>query len=242
MRVCIVDDDDVFSQKAEYAVRKYFSDAREEVRIFRYGEGYSLLDSLDGDRNYDLYFLDVEMPEMDGLELAGRILTRDIGARIVLLTSHEKYAVPGFKIRAYYYILKDEYAEEIPVLLDRIRKETLSDEEEGKYYLIQNEVKGERIRFDEILYLTKEKKYVLFHLRGGREYKERTALGEACKRLPKDKFIVVDKGYVINMQYVSGWTGTEIKLGSGADRTEIPVSRRLSAGVKDALTQFWRKK
>ncbi len=231
----------VFSQKAERAVREYFSGGKEEVQISLYGEGYSLLNSMEKGRNYDLYFLDVEMPEINGLELAQKVYALDDRARIVLVASHEKYAISGYKVRAYYFILKDEYMAEIPAVLDRMENESQKDGGCEEYYLIPNKVWGKKIRFRDIVYLTKEKKYVTFHCRGGREYRERIALGEAYKKLPQDKFIFADKGFVINMQYVSSWTGTAIKLDNGADMIEVPVSRRLSAEVKERLAWFWKK-
>ncbi len=246
MKICIVDDDLIFAQKAENTVKEYFSSCGEEVQVSKYGEGYSVLSAMEKGWNYDLYFVDVEMPQINGLELAQKIHEREQDARIVLLTSYEKYAFPSYKLKAYYYILKDEFKAEIPTVLERLATEKKTRDwgsgDKEDYYLIQNGILGKRVKLDDILYLTKEKKYVIFHCKDGLEYKERIALTEAYRKLPRTCFILVDKGSVINMRHVSGWNGFMIRLDDGADRIEVPVSRRMSREVKDALARFWRRK
>lgn len=242
MKVCIVDDEIAFSKKVDERVCGYFSEKDEAVTIAQYCDSYSLLNALEGGLKFDIYFLDIEMPDISGIELARKIRAADESVYIVLLTSYEKYAIPGYKIGAYYYILKHEYLSEIPFVLDRIRTETWGRKKREQYYLIQNETSGNRIKLNDILYLKKEKKYVRFHLMDGKEYKERVSLGKAYGELLQEQFVYVDKGCIINMNHVVGWTSSVIKLEIGTDVIEIPMSRRMSSDVKDQLTLFWRKK
>ena len=242
MKICIVDDDQDFAVQVEGILKKYFANGREEVRITRYGEGGRLIDAIKRGETYDLCFTDVEMPGMDGLELAGRIHVLDGRIKIVLLTSYEKYALPSYKVRAYYYILKDAYEAEIPLVLDRLREERDNAEREGAYYSIYNDWGGSKVQLQDIVYLSKDLKYVEFHCRNGQVYKERNTLKDLYKKLPQDQFLLVDRGSVINMRYVSGWTQDGIKLDLGNGRIVVPVSRRLKVEVKDALARFWRKR
>lgn len=242
MKVCIVDDEIAFSKKVKERVYEYFTERNEAVSIAQYYDGCCLLDALEEEQKFDIYFLDIEIPDINGMELAQKIRKMDESVYIVLLTSYTKYAIPGYKIKAYYYILKNEYLTEIPFVLDRVRDEIREHEKREKYYLIRNEISGNRINLNDILYIKKEKKYVRFHLKDGKEYRERTSLGKVYGELSREQFIHVDKGCIINMSCVVGWTGATIKLEKGTDVIEIPMSRRMSSDVKNQLTLFWRKK
>lgn len=236
IRIAIVDDEKGFSVKAEEIVRNYFEEIKESVSVRWYAEGSVLLDELDLNKNFDIYFLDVEMPGINGLDLAREIKSREADADIVFLSAYEKYAVPSYKVRAYYYILKEEYRSEIPVILRQIWQERLDAEKD--YYVIENTSCGKRIRLDDIQYLLREKKYVIFRCAGGKEYRERGALGEIYRRLPRNRFVYIDRGYIVNLKHVSDWDGNTIRLASGM---ELTVSRRMNSAFKDALVQFWRE-
>lgn len=243
MRIVIVDDDRVFSEKVEGIIRDFFTGIEEDVCVRRYGEGYTLLDELTGKRNYDIYFLDVVMPGINGLVLAQRIKAMEGDARIVFLSAYEKYALSSYKIQVCYYILKQEYKKELPVILERIWGEIQQERTKRleSCYVIQNHIWGKKIWFDDILYLTKEKKYTVFHCMDGKEYKERAALGEVYGKMPHEGFIYVNRGHVINMKYVSGWEGDVIRLCSSTGDMELSVSRRMAPMVKEYLGRYWRK-
>lgn len=234
-RMVIIEDDMVFSELIERTIKIFYGQIKEPVSVNRYSKGSILLDELSMGGRYDIYFLDVEIPEIDGLELARRIKSIEADADIVFVSAYAKYAVPSYKIRACCYILKEEYKAEIPAILKRIKQERLDKAKD--YYVIQNTAYGARMWMDDIMYLTREKKYVIFRCVNGREYKERGSLGDVYRRLPQDRFVYIDRGYIINLQHVSEWEGDVIRLHSGV---ELIASRRMHLAFKDALARYWR--
>lgn len=159
-RIVIVDDDMFFSETIEKNIKYFYEQIKEPVSVNQYSKGSILLDELSMGRSYDIYFLDVEMPEIDGLELARRIKSLEADADIVFVSAYSKYAVPSYKIRACYYILKEEYKVEIPAILKRIRQECL--DKANDYYIVQNMAYGKRMRMDDIMYLMREKNTLFF--------------------------------------------------------------------------------
>lgn len=234
IRIVIVDDNKDFAERTEKIIQKFFEEIKETVLIRQYKEGSALLDELAINRNYDIYFLDVEMPGINGLELARKIKAVETDADIVFISAHEKYAIPSYKIHACYYILKEEYKSEIPVILKQIWQEHLDDEKDC--YVIQSVSYGKRMRLNDIMYLMRDKKYVLFHCVDGKEYRERGSLGGVYCKLPHNRFVYIDRGYIVNLKHVSGWEGDIIKLGSSI---ELAASRRMILAFKDALAQYW---
>lgn len=71
----------------------------------------------------DAAFLDIEMPEMDGFQLAGRILDLQSWAAVVFVTAYDEYAVEAFRINALDYLLKPVDKKRLNETLDRIRQE-----------------------------------------------------------------------------------------------------------------------
>jgi len=236
MRIVIVDDNLDFSEKAESVIKDFFNKINEQVLVSRYCEGGRLVDELEMNKNYDIYFLDVEMPRINGLELAQRIKNIEVDADIVFISAYARYAIPSYKIRAYYYILKEEYRTEIPIILKRIWQERLDQARD--YYVIQNTAYGKRIQLDDIMYLIREKKYVLFCCINGNKYKERGSLNDVYCKLPHDRFVYIDRGYIINLKYVSDWEGDVVRLQGGV---ELIASRRMCVTFKDALARYWRE-
>ncbi len=71
----------------------------------------------------DILFLDIEMPEYDGLTVAGEIRKKDEDVRIVFLTSHREYIQKAFVVRAYRYLYKPYQRTEIHEVLEDATKE-----------------------------------------------------------------------------------------------------------------------
>ena len=236
MRIVIVDDDMDFSKKVERSIHNFFEEINEAVFVRRYSEGSVLLNELAANGNYDIYLLDVKLPGINGLDLAQRIKNNETDADIIFISAYARYAVPSYKIRAYYYILKEEYKVEIPVVLKRIWQERLNEAED--YYVIQNTAYGKRIRLDDIMYLMREKKYVVFYCIDGSKYKERGSLGEVYCKLSHDRFVYINRGYIINLKHVSSWDGDVVRL---RNNDTLIASRRMSMAFKDALARYWRE-
>lgn len=232
MRIAIVDDDIFFTEKVERTLKTYFEEKRDPVKI-QCCDAEALLKELEVQNGYDIYFVDVEMLGMDGLELAEKIHEIDARARVVFLTSFEKYAYQGYRVKAYYYMMKDAYQEELPQVLERVQKE---EESEKDYYRILTETRYCKFKMSDILYLTKEKKYAMFHCVDGSEYRERKSVENVYHSLPQERFVVVNRGIVVNMKYVMKYGKMELTMQDGK---VFLVSRRENVIVKRKLADYF---
>lgn len=235
VRIAIVDDDIYFAEAVEKQTEAFFVLKGESVEIWK-GCGKDLLEILEKRQNFEIYFFDVEMPEMDGVDLAEKVRAFDPGGRVILLTAYDRYALQGIRLGVYYYILKDHYEPELFRILERIYKEGEAEKEE--YYFISTEVSGYRIRINDIMYLTKEKKYTIFHCLEDMLYKERDSLGNVSGRLPQDRFVTVNRGTIVNLKHILSLEKLDLTMRDG---NVLPVSRYEKTRVLDKLAEYWRK-
>lgn len=235
MRIAVADDNAVFAQKIEKAVGDYFTERKISATVDVFSDGNYLLADIGDDKNYDIYLLDIEMPGTDGFKAAECIRRWDRKAWIVFITSHEKYALKGYRYQVCSYILKEKYAEQLPQALDYILESDRDDQEE--HYQIMNEQKYERFPVRDILYLKKEGKNTVFYCRKGACYHERAALETIYKRLNQDEFMYVNRGEIVSLRHVTGLKGGNIELYD----TSLPVSRYLLSQVKQTLQRYWGK-
>lgn len=245
MRVAIVDDDLDFAKQVKESVLYRLRQAKEPAEADVFGGAQAFLCQLAEKNGYDLCLLDVEMPKMDGLALAKRIWRPKGAMRIAFLTSHEKYAVAGYRYHACDYILKEEYEQGLAALLPRLLRE--AGEESRRFYAIRTNIRYERFLLRDILYVTREGKNAVFHCReaeeGGWEgfsreavYRERAALADVYGRLPAGDFLFIDRGQIVNLRHVEWLRGQSLGLANGL---VLPVSRNLLLEVKRRLAGYW---
>lgn len=237
MRIAIVDDDVFFLETLKEDLQNQLRKAGRDVQICAFSRSLHFESEWYKNSDFDLYFLDVEMPGADGLELAGKIRERDREVPIVLITDYDSYAIRGYKYQVFDYILKKDYVKELPSALKRLQEKWEDCEEGGdEHYVIQNGTRYEKFRIRDIIYAEKDKKNVVFYCRDA-AHRERITIGEVYDKLPKEEFMYIDRGRIVNLKYVAGMQQQKIEL---LDGKELPVSRYRMEEVKHRFLQYWK--
>jgi len=155
----------------------------------------------------DLIFLDIQMPDITGTELA-----RVIGSKpkLIFTTAYEKYALEGFRLDAVDYLLKPfSYAEFMKAarkgqkLIELERQELPSLEVKNNFLFLKSDYKIRRINFDEIHYIEGLKDYVKVYLMGEKKpVLSLSTLKGLESKLPPDKFMRVHRSFIVNLDTV----------------------------------------
>ena len=103
-RIAIVDDDYMVRESTKAVIERNFKEENFQVECF---STFSQLQSELPQELFTVYILDIELPDGNGLELAKEIRKIQERAYIVFLTAYEKYALSGYEVRAFHYIIKE---------------------------------------------------------------------------------------------------------------------------------------
>ena len=153
----------------------------------------------------DLAFLDIQMPELSGLEFA-KLLPKE--TKIIFTTAFNQYAIEGYKVDAIDYLLKpisfEDFTQTINKVISKFQEEkSLPLEHSDRFIYIKSDYKLLQLRYDDILYVEGEKDYVKFYLEG--QTKPITSLMNLKKveeRLPSPEFMRIHRSYIVHMSKV----------------------------------------
>jgi DNA-binding LytR/AlgR family response regulator len=257
LRVLVVDDEAPARDDLAWLLEREGSVGSVEVA----GDATEALRTLQH-HDLDVVFLDVRMPGLHGLDLA-RVLSRFAAPpKVVFVTAHEEHAVEAFELRAYDYLLKPVRAERLREALDRVRPPAVVRSEDGSGTARTSRVAGARAGTraakpagDLAVLAVESAGRTRFVARRDVRYAEasgdytrlHTAEGAYLVRIPLSTlegcwaaagFFRIHRSYLVSLQAV-----TELRAATGStvvvvDGRELPVSRRQSRGLKDALIRF----
>lgn len=198
--------------------------------VQRYDRAMDLLDHYD--RDCDLLFLDIRLPDMTGMEAAHRIRETDRRVMIIFVTSLTQYAIEGYSVQAFDYIVKPVSYEPFSAKLERALR-VLSYRQTGVVLDIKTREGGLRLTSDMIHYLEVFDHDLLIHTDDG-VIKQWGSLSKYEKQLTGAHFARCNSCYLVNLKYVRGVYGDEVVVGE--DHLAVSKSRRKE--FLQALAQY----
>ncbi len=177
------------------------------------------------DNPVDLFFLDIQIPELNGLEFS-HMVPED--TRIVFTTAFGQYALDGYKVNALDYLLKPiSYTDFLQSVnkavqwFDRKRGTDNEPTDKPDFIYVKSDYKLIQISLKDILYIEGLKDYVKIHLEGeSRPILSLTSLKALEEKLPTDRFIRVHRSYIVQKQKIKVIDKARIVFG----KEYIPVS------------------
>ena len=175
------------------------------------------------EKKIDLPFLDIQMPDLSGLEFATLIPK---STKIVFTTAFSQYAVDGYKVGALDYLLKPISYEDFIRVVDKAEKIFTEQERQvvydrDRFIYVKSEYKLLQIRLDDILFIEGLKDYVKIYLEGNQKYvMSLMNMKKMEENLPKPEFMRTHRSYIVHMTKVKLVDRFRIVFGSNY----IPIS------------------
>lgn len=232
--IIIVEDNKQDSDKLSEYIHQFFNNINEDISIKTFIDGLDMLDHYMG--NEDIIFLDMDLPHINGLELAKRIRKIDSLVTIIFVSNLVKFALKGYEVDALDYIIKPFNYNNIEHRLQRALKVRNYNNE--SIILKLNYTTNVVCDINTIYYIEKDGNYLIFHT-SKEDYKVRGNINEYEKILPKWLFSFSIKGILINLSYVEKTTQDSVMV----NNISLPLARqRKKEFIEDLFTYFGEKR
>jgi two-component system LytT family response regulator len=180
------------------------------------------------DNEVDVFFLDINMPEITGLSLA-KIINQK--SQIIFTTAYREYAIDGFILNVVDYLLK-------PISFDRflqaVQKVAQSEiiENNTDFMFVRSDRKMVKIDFNTILYIESLSDYVKIFT-SEKTIVVRETITSLEEKLPVKKFIRIHRSFIISLQNITLYTNEFIEINQKA----LPISRSYKESVLQKLAE-----
>ncbi len=207
--------------------------------LITFSSGDELASSIKSGFIHDIYILDVDLAEQrNGLFYASLIHKTSPSALIIFISSFQKYALHGYRSGAIRYIYKPWLDKELPEALDFAIKKYI--ELDSKRIMIRNNLDCRNVLYSEIVYVIKDIRLIRIVLSSGEVLRSNQGIKQFFTSLNDARFLFIDKGIFVNLDYVEGAVGKEVKM-IGVDHP-LPLSRRCASVLKKELIHFLSSK
>lgn len=216
LKVAIVEDNKAAMEKLQGYLERYAQENEEKFDIAAFGDALAFLDNYRC--IYDMVFMDIELPFINGMEAAKRL--REIDSQVVLIfvTNMAQFAVKGYEVDALDYLVKPVHYGDFQLKLHRAVSR-LKEAQEA--ILIQRQSGILKLRVQEIGYIEVRGHTLIFHTDMG-EINGSGTLNELENKLKGKGFLRCNKCYLVNQKYIAAVQGYTLVMAQGE---ELQISR-----------------
>ncbi|MEG0485613.1 MAG: LytTR family DNA-binding domain-containing protein [Oscillospiraceae bacterium] len=148
---------------------------------------------------YDIVFLDVNMGMYNGIEVAKQIRQSNEQVLIVYISALLEYAIMGYSVRAFDYLLKADLNQTLPNCLDKLLKEIRARQQT---FSVKTDAEEMVLTISEVVYLESKNHHVTIYLKNNRIIQLYRKLTDLEQQLSVSGFLRVHKSFLVNMNYI----------------------------------------
>lgn len=217
---CIITDDEPVARKG---LRGYIEKI-DFLTLTGECEDAIQLNTLLKTQQVDLIFLDIEMPEMTGLELLSNLTNPP---KVIIVSAYEQYALKGYEFEVVDYLLKPVSFNRFLKSANRIHDLLQTEQKDADDYIfVKSDKQLKKILFRDILFIESMENYVIIQTVSSKEIVY-TTLKQIHESLPQDIFQQTHRSYIVNIDQVNAIDGNLLNVNSH----KIPVARNLRDNV-----------
>jgi DNA-binding LytR/AlgR family response regulator len=220
---CIIIDDDKLSIK----IIEEFAGRTEGLHhVGSYSSAVEAINSLNhlDSKKVDLIFLDIEMPEMSGIEFLESL---DIIPQVVIYSSQEKYALESYEYDVTDYLLKPVQFGRFIKAVNRARERFEKKEsplKESTEIFIKNNGSLVRIKYDDILWIEALENYVVLNT-FNEKYTIHFTMKSIADKMPADKFMRIHRSFIVNFGKIKVIEDNSVVIKTDSGTKVIPIGK-----------------
>lgn len=230
-KIAIVEDEPSAASQLQMAIEAYGNQNQIDFHVVWFQEGLSFMSEYHAE--FDIIFLDIQLPGMDGMEIARQIRAVDGFVCICFVTNMEQYAIRGYEVEARDFLLKPidkfNFNNRLNKLLAYCNKTKT-----GFFYSIQTRFENYILNAQDIIYVEVFRHHLTYHTTQG-NYEARGTMNGVEKALSgSGLFGRCHTSYLVNFSYITKFSGTSVHLGT----VVLPVGRVMREPFLKALNRY----
>ena len=233
LTIAVCDDEEFYRDEIKTLLAAYENETGYQFTVREWESALSMVDEMSSDsKKYDLAFLDIEMPDLSGIDAAARL--RSIGSDTVIcfVTAHKGYAYDAYGVDAVGYIAKPIKYTDMKKIMETaemyIAYKCDRASAEKRYLDIVSSRSNIIIDLNKVVYIEKRRNQCVFHCTDSEQICY-DSLRNIYSRLDHEQFLYTHQGYIANFPYIKEVLRDHVCFGSGM---EAPLSRRHYESIK----------
>lgn len=213
LKIAICEDEKRYADRLEKSLRVWAAKTAVNIRIRKYIGEEQLLSDFKTDGMFDLIFMDIEMGNMNGLELAAGIRETDYITTLIFVSQYEDYYREAYHVHPFQFLSKPVNAEELEETMNAYMKMKKQDMETFTLTIRKAQY---NLRLNDIIYFCSERRHVTAVCEDQR-YSFYGKLGEIQRELGErtNRFLRIHQSYLVNTKYVKEYHYSKVVLHNG---------------------------
>jgi DNA-binding LytR/AlgR family response regulator len=228
---CIIIDDDKLSRRV---IEEYLNKTESLILLGSFATAVEAINFLKQHENVDIIFLDIEMPEMSGIDFLDTLKNHP---QIIIISSKGKYALDAFEYDVTDYLLKPityaRFYKAVDKALSRTQKSNLSSIGKDEIFIKKNSSLV-RLKYDDILWVEALENYVIFNT-FSEKYTIHFTMKAVEQKLPSAKFVRVHRSYIVNTSSIDEIDDNTIMVKTSDGNKSIPIGKSYRDKLMDDL-------
>lgn len=234
IKVAFCDDDISVVEELKELLSQYRIKRKQEIEYASFYSSLELLTNIEKGARYDILFLDVILPNENGIDIAREVRQYDSVVKIIFLTSSAEFAVQSYTVGAYFYQLKPIWKENFFRLMDAAISECQKEQQRSLIMRCKNGIT--RIDLDKLEYCEVLGRTLLFHMENGKVLEGTGSMDKLYEQLSQyENFVRPHRSFLINMEYIARISHKAITMENLA---EIPIPHGKCCEIKNLYLEY----
>ena len=237
LKIALLDDDKTALLISKGAIESFFQEKNIAISLDAFSSPVNFL-AMAKEENYRLVFLDIDMPELNGLEVGEQVKAINPQTDIIYLSQREDLVFDTLKLHPFGFIRKSKIIQDFANVLELFVNTALNTNSENKKITISSKTETISSDIDTIMYIEGNRNYQTFYLKDGSTFDARVLMGDLEIKLKEHGFIRVHKGYLVNFLFIRTIGVNEVTL---TNNKILPMSSKRKDSIMEEYLAITRK-